>query len=227
MAAYKTTALADIEKEYGAKMAPEGGWSLAKNFPGGASAEEKHTLENCSVFDLCHMARVRVTGADVLKKLSSVLDFDTEGVEADMAVCGFYGEENCTVLVMAEDDVLLLTAKNSTVQSISGEFADLEFFDLSEALAMLEVAGDKLVDVLADFDIPAEDIPQGEGVVKRLVAEVNTILFAGSTLPVPSVVLIFNAEYAEGMWEEFVETWPVKPAGFAAWNALVSKAINE
>ena len=226
MAAYKTTVLADIEKEYGAKMAPEGGWSLAKNFPGGASAEEKHTLENCSVFDLCHTARFRVTGSDLLKKLAALLSFDIECAALDTVVKGSFSGESCTILVMAEDDVLFLTGKRTTALAVSEELSDAEFFDLSDALAQLDVAGAGLAGVLADFDIPQEEIPSGNSVVKRLVAEVNTILFADQDSEIPKVTLIFNAEYAEGMWEEFVETYPVKPAGFAAWNAVFADSDN-
>lgn len=224
MGAYKTTFLADIEKEYGAKMAPEGGWSLAKNFPGGSSAEEKHTLENCSVFDLCHKAVFRVTGTEVLKKLSAVLEFNADDAALNMAVSGVFAGEKCIVLTMAEDDVLLLTECHKTAETISSELPDVDFYDLSDALARLEVAGAKLAAVLADFDIPEEEIPQGNTVVKRVVAEVNTILFAAPDRSIPSVTLLFNAEYAEGMWEEFVETYPVKPAGFAAWNSLFCKS---
>lgn len=222
MGAYKTTVLADIEKEYGAKMAPEGGWSLAKNFPGGATAEEKHTIENCSVFDLCHKAIYRVTGTDVLKKLSPILGFNIDEAALNTAVSGVYSEEKCTVLTMAEDDVLLLSEHRKTAKLISDELPEIEFYDLSDALARLDVAGAKLASVLADFDIPEEEIPQGSKVVKRVVAEVNTILFAMKNESVPGVTLIFNSEYAEGMWEEFVETYPVKPAGFTAWNNLFS-----
>lgn len=222
MAAYKTTCLAQIEKEYGAKTAPECGWSLAKNFPGGASAEEKHTLEHCSVFDRCHTMRIRITGKDVLAKLSGVTGFE---VVPELAVIrGEFSGDGFTLLSMAEDDVLLLAGDRSTVDTLSKELADLEFTDLSEVLAQLDIAGAELESVLGDFDIQPEEIPDENSIVRRAVAEVNSIMVRNTALPVPCVTLIFTSEYAEGMWEEFVETFPVKPAGFAAWNALVKKA---
>lgn len=222
MAAFKTTVLADIEKEYDAKMAPAGGWSLAKNFPGGVSAEERHTIDNCSVFDRCHTARFRVTGLDVFQKLSSVIKFEAAKVDPDDVAVGVYGEEDITLLCMAENDCMLLSEKRLTAEDIAKKLPDLEFFDLSDVLAQLDVAGAKLADVLSDFEIAFEELPEQGKLLKRLVAEVNTILLLNDSYPVPAVTLIFNAEYAEGMWEEFVDTFPVKPAGFSAREKLVS-----
>ena len=224
MVAFKTTVLADIEKEYDAKMAPTGGWSLAKNFPGGVSAEERHTVDNCSVFDRCHTARFRVTGTDVFKKISVIAKFETETIAVDDALAGIFGEEQITLLCMAENDCILLTEKRIVAEQIAGKLSDLEFTDLSDVLAQLDVAGAKLADVLSDFDIAFEEFPEAGKILKRIVAEVNSILFVNTEFSIPAITLIFNAEYAEGMWEEFVDTFPVKPAGFSAREKLVSIA---
>lgn len=220
MAAFKTTVLADIEKEYDAKMAPAGGWSLAKNFPGGVSAEERHTVENCSVFDRCHTARFRVTGTDVFKKISAIAKFETETIAADDLLAGSFGDEQIILLCMAVNDCMLLTEKRSVAEQIAGKLSDLEFTDLSDVLAQLDVAGAKLSDVLADFEIAFEELPVAGKILKRVVAEVNSILFVNTEFSIPAITLIFSAEYAEGMWEEFVDTYPVKPAGFSAREKL-------
>ena len=226
MAVLKTV-LADIEKEYDAKMAPSGAWSLAKNFPGGVTAEEHHTLEKCSVFDRCHTARYRVTGTDVFNKLSSIISFEVSEIFADDVVSGAFSGEDVSLLCMADDDCILLTEKRPAAEAIAKELPDLEFFDLSDALAQLDVAGAELASVLEDFEITQDDIPEKGKLAKRIVAEVNSIYFVNESFPVPALTLIFNAEYAEGMWEEFVDTFPVKPAGFAAREKLVAKENTE
>ena len=224
----KKTCLYDIEKEYDAKTAPVGGWNLAKNFPGGATAEVKHTLENCSVFDRCHTARIRVCGKEIVKRISSLECVEMEQeIVVPAAVSVKFKASEITIIAMMEDDILLLADNPKD----AGEFAELlgevESADLSEQLAQLEIAGKALTDVLADFEITPEEIPSGSSVVRRPVAEVNSIMICNRRFQVPAVTLIFTSEYAEGMWEEFVDTYPVKPAGYAAYDTLTSKNSAE
>ena len=224
----KKTCLYDIEKEYDAKTAPVGGWNLAKNFPGGATAEVKHTLENCSVFDRCHTARIRVFGKEIVKRISSLECIEMEQeIVVPAAVSVKFKASEITIIAMMEDDILLLADNPKD----AGEFAELlgevESADLSEQLAQLEIAGKALTDVLADFEITPEEIPSGSSVVRRPVAEVNSIMICNRRFQVPAVTLIFTSEYAEGMWEEFVDTYPVKPAGYAAYDTLTSKNSAE
>ena len=220
----KKTCLYDIEKEYDAKTAPVGGWNLAKNFPGGATAEVKHTLENCAVFDRCHTARIRICGKGIAEKISAL---DEVAVEQEIvvpcAVSARFNDKDITLIAMIEDDILLLADDIKDAELLISRLGDVETVDLSEQLAQLEIAGKSLVDVLADFEIPAEEIPDGTAVVRRPVAEVNSIMICNCRFQVPAVTLIFTSEYAEGMWEEFVDTYPVKPAGYAAYDALTSK----
>ena len=224
----KKTCLYDIEKEYDAKTAPVGGWNLAKNFPGGATAEVKHTLENCSVFDRCHTARIRVFGKEIVKRISSLECIEMEQeIVVPAAVSVKFKASEITIIAMMEDDILLLADNPKD----AGEFAELlgevESADLSEQLAQLEIAGKALTDVLADFEITPEEIPSGSSVVRRPVAEVKSIMICNRRFQVPAVTLIFTSEYAEGMWEEFVDTYPVKPAGYAAYDTLTSKNSAE
>ncbi len=220
----KKTCLYDIEKEYDAKTAPVGGWNLAKNFPGGATAEVKHTLENCSVFDRCHTARIRVCGKEIIKRISSLENVELEQeITVPAAVSAKYKESDITIVAMMEDDILLLADNPKDAGELIGQLDEVESVDLSEQLARLDIAGKALADVLADFEIASEEIPSGCAVVRRPVAEVNSIMICNSRFQVPAVTLIFTSEYAEGMWEEFVDTYPVKPAGYAAYDTLTSK----
>ena len=117
MGAYKITCLSLIEKEYKAKMTPCGAWHLAKNFPGGATAEERHTRTYCSVFNRCHTSRMRVVGKGVVEEISRLISDGTE-YPADSAVCCKSGNTWYTMLVMAEDDVLLLAESSEKIQEL-------------------------------------------------------------------------------------------------------------
>ena len=125
------------------------------------------------------------------------------------------------------DDILVLADSEGDVDKLVELLGEVEVSDLSSQLAQLEIAGKKLVDVMADFDVPEEEIPQGNIVVRRPVAEVNSILICSRRFQVPAVTLIFTSEYAEGMWEEFVDTYPVKPAGYAAYDTLTAQNNTE
>lgn len=216
----KKTCLYDIEKEYDAKTAPVAGWNLAKNFPGGASAEVRHTLENCSVFDRCHTVRARICGSGIMDKLSKITG---EEIAIPSAVPAKFEDVELTIIAMMVDDILVLADSEGDVDKLVELLGEVEVSDLSSQLAQLEIAGKKLVDVMADFDVPEEEIPQGNIVVRRPVAEVNSILICSRRFQVPAVTLIFTSEYAEGMWEEFVDTYPVKPAGYAAYDTLTAQ----
>lgn len=220
----KKTCLYDIEKEYDAKTAPVAGWNLAKNFPGGATAEVKHTLENCSVFDRCHTVRVRICGEGIMEKLSGVTG---ERMTVPFAVAVALEDVELTVIAMMENDLLVLADNENSVNKLVELLGNVEVSDLSDQLAQLEIAGKKLVDVMADFDVPEEEIPQGNSVVRRPVAEVNSIMICNHRFQVPALTLVFTSEYAEGMWEEFVDTYPVKPAGYAAYDILTSKSNSD
>ena len=227
MASHKVTCLSLIEREYDAKMAPVGAWQLAKNFPGGATSEERHTRTYCSVFNRCHTERMRVTGKGIVAAVSRLITGTEELYPVDSCVYGASGNDKFTMLVMADDDILLLSDRRGAAAELLAEVDGIELCDLSDVLAHLVVAGEKLDDVLNEFDLAPENRPETGKTVRTPVAEVNTILLNAPELPVPALSLIFNAEYAEGMWEEFVDTHPVKPAGFAAYDALTQEDAAE
>ena len=179
-------------------------------------------MENCSVFDRCHTARFRVSGKGTFEKIKLLLEINDDIITQDK-VFRSSGADRFDFIAMAEDDGLLLAGDRNALSSLQEKLAGLEICDLSDDLAHLDIAGAKLESVLEEFDIAPEEIPLGNQVLKKCVAEVNAILIQSVRFKTPAVTLIFNAEYAEGMWEEFVETYPVKPAGFSAYDALTEE----
>lgn len=228
MGALKTTVLTGYEVELGAKMTPRGGWNTAFYYPEGIIAEHLHTRSACSVFDLCSAGKFRVAGEGVAAALDALYarpsaDLAVGGARRNLLLSETGGVIDCPLVVrMAETDFLVLSA----AETAAAEFARLsaavkkraEIQDLSLLLACLGLEGPEAEEVLAALG--AEGLPE-HGCCKSL--EIDgfraIVLRAGSTGE-DGFRLLFNAEYADQLWDLLLETEPVKPAGFGALDSL-------
>ena len=86
----RTTPLHDLHRALGARLTGFHGWEMPLSFAG-VRAEHEAVRAAAGLFDLCHMGRLRLTGADVLPLLAAVSPSDLTGM-AD-------GEARYTVLL--------------------------------------------------------------------------------------------------------------------------------
>lgn len=70
------TALYALHAELGAKFVSFAGFSMPLNFTLGILAEHRHTRTHASLFDVSHMSRFRVQGADAVFALESICPAD-------------------------------------------------------------------------------------------------------------------------------------------------------
>ena len=73
MSELKRTQLYDIHVAAGAELVDFGGWEMPIQYPSGIIAEHLYTRQVCSLFDVSHMGRLRITGPERKAFLQHVL----------------------------------------------------------------------------------------------------------------------------------------------------------
>lgn len=80
----KSTPLARLHRELGAKMVPFAGYELPLQFKEGIVAEHLHTRDSASLFDVSHMGQVVVRGPDLEDALEKLIPCDIRGMGTGM-----------------------------------------------------------------------------------------------------------------------------------------------
>ena len=212
--------LFELEREYGARFSPHQCWQLAEQFPGGKSSELRQLREHCGIVDRSHCGLFRCCG----KAAAELPGYCENWPEAPFAfpqvaevVGNFPPKPPSRFHLLAMDAADYLLAE----QSAAGETAGPELAPLHELLCHLAVCGKRAEAVLTGpFAVRAEDLPAPGTWRKITLSEVNAVCFRPPAFPLVEYHLLFDADYAEGMWEEFCDTPEVKPIGFAAYEEI-------
>ena len=69
----KTTPLAQLHRTLGGKMVPFAGWEMPVQFPMGVMQEHLHTRAHAGLFDVSHMAQLRLEGANRVEALERLM----------------------------------------------------------------------------------------------------------------------------------------------------------
>ncbi|MDP6618176.1 MAG: glycine cleavage system protein T, partial [Nitrospinota bacterium] len=83
--ALNKTLLNGWHRENGARMVPFGGWDMPVNYAPGILAEHLATRKGAGLFDISHMGRFRVSGADALAFLQHTLTYDASALTPGLA----------------------------------------------------------------------------------------------------------------------------------------------
>jgi aminomethyltransferase len=146
--------------EQGAKLVDFAGWEMPIQYPAGIVGEHLTTRKLAGLFDVSHMGRFSIRGANA----AAFLDYALTGYAGGLAT----GDSHYTILAQpdggAVDDAwlyrfnqdgftLVVNASNKEkdrkhLQGLIASFAAVEMEDLSEKLAMLALQGPKSEDIL-------------------------------------------------------------------------------
>ena len=164
----KHTPLSDVHPNYGAKMVEFGGWSMPVQY-GPILDEVRCVRERAGLFDLSHMGRVTLRGADAVRLADRVLTSFVAKIPTNAIRYGLLCKEDGfpiddILVYRGEDDVFLVVNAANTDRDLAWirEHAanfEVEIDDQTDELAMLALQGQKSVDVLArvtnDCDVSA------------------------------------------------------------------------
>ena len=76
----RRTPLYDFHLANGARMVPFAGWDMPVQYPDGIRTEHLATRAGAGLFDVSHMAQVRLTGADRDSTLEALTPTDVAGI---------------------------------------------------------------------------------------------------------------------------------------------------
>lgn len=146
------TRLYDWHVEHGAKMVAFAGWSMPVQYPSGVTREHIATRTAAGLFDICHMGRLRIRGADAATVLAEQLTNDARDLPVGRAHYTLLANEEGGALDDAYlyrlDDVdylLVVNAANHTSDRTRLESActghAVQLLDVSEEMGMLALQG--------------------------------------------------------------------------------------
>ncbi len=226
----RSTPLFENHIAAGARMAPFAGWNMPINYPGGIIAEHQHTRNRASVFDICHMGELRIFGPGAAAALDRRLARPV--LDQKLGVCryNFLLNENGGVIddlivyKMAEEDFFLvvnaanLAADREELAAALPEKVQLE--DLSEYLAKIDLQGPASAEVLNQLGIPNTELPRYFHCRTIAISGIPCILSRTGYTGELGFEIYFDAERAGELWDIFLVTQPVRPAGLGARDTL-------
>jgi len=166
----KQTPLYDKHVSLNARMVEFAGWEMPVQYPTGIVEEHLQTRKNAGLFDISHMGRFSVSGAESLSFLQKVLTNNAAALEPGKAQYTMIANErggavdDAYLYCLDEQQYLLVVnAANRDkdwdhFQEILPEYAGIECRDRTEELAMLSVQGPRsreiVLEVLGDEALP-------------------------------------------------------------------------
>jgi aminomethyltransferase len=224
--------LHDRHVALGAKFSPFGGWTMPLEYAGGGVLREHAAVrEAVGLFDVSHLGKVRVTGADAVAFLNARLTNDLTKVGAGQAQYTLCCDESGGVVDdliayrFGDDHVLLVPNAANAAEVVrrlqTGAPDGIVITDEHEAYAVLAVQGPRSALVL-----PAIGLPAGHPYLSFRTAE-----FEGAPVVVcrtgytgeHGYELIVPAGSAGALWDALLragEQYGLRPAGLAARDTL-------
>lgn len=232
MSDLKRTQLYDLHVQSGASMVDFGGWEMPVQYPTGIVAEHLYTRHACSLFDVSHMGRLLIEGAERVQFLQHVLTSNVMALDLNQAqYCIIPDENGCAVddayLYRFEEDRFLLVVNAANTEKdlvhltkiVSGY--DCTITDITKDYASIAVQGPKSREILAELS-------GGEAVTEPMKNALNTLQMEGRTVRVsktgytgePLGYEVFVAsEEAQWLWNRLIELG-ARPAGLGARDTL-------
>ncbi len=206
----------------GGRLVPFAGYQMAVQFEG-LMAEHQKVRESVGVFDVSHMGRVEVKGAQALEFLDYLVTNDVASLKEHQALytvmCYPDGGIVDDLLVYRLPEhylVVINAANNEKDQAWMREQAanfKVELIDRTNELAQLAVQGPKTEQVLArliSFELSSIGFYEG---AETELAGVHMFISRTGYTGEDGFELYFPAEHAEAVWDKLFEAG--KPEGIA------------
>lgn len=232
MSELKRTQLYNAHIAAGASMVDFGGWEMPVQYPSGIVAEHLYTRHACSLFDVSHMGRLLIEGAERLEFLQHVLTSNVAGLELNKAqYCIIPDEDGSAIddayLYRFEEDKLLLVVNAANTDKDKAHLNGIiknyncTMTDISREWAAIAVQGPRSKELLMQLS-------SGEAITEPMKNALNTLQLEGHTVkaaktgytgePLGYEIYIKSGE-AEWLWNRLIELG-ARPAGLGARDTL-------
>lgn len=173
MSETKRTPLYDLHRELGGRMVPFAGWELPVQYTAGIIAEHRQARERAALFDVSHMAQLRITGPDPARALEALVPAELVTLPG--------GRARYTVLTNDQggviDDLIVTQADDHLFMVVNASRAEV---DLAHLRTGLDPAHH--VEHLADRALLALQGPQAASCLARLCPDVGRLRFMESAI---------------------------------------------
>jgi glycine cleavage system T protein (aminomethyltransferase) len=229
------TALAARHRQSGARMVDFAGWDMPVQYPTGILAEHAAVRTRCGMFDLSHMGRVYVRGADTLALAQECCTRDLARIPSGEAAYGLLCSEDGGIV----DDVIaykLGPAEVMFVFNASNRLVDSDFFiaerdrlgldaqvvDRTLETALVGVQGPSAQAVLQSRTEVDLEAMAGYAFTNGQVCGVRALISRTGYTGEDGFEVMVDAEQAERVWTELTEA--AVPCGLGARDTLRTEA---
>ena len=226
----KNTQLLDKHLELNARMVPFAGWNMPVQYSEGIIAEHNHTRESVSIFDICHMGELRVSGDGAADALEKCFPRSVTSQEIGSCRYNFLLSDSGTVvddliIYRMDDDEFLIVVNAGTKDGDIERLKELlpeeiEISDESAATAKIDLQGPKSADVLKEIGLNADELPGYYRWMNTNIAEKPVLLSRTGYTGELGFEIYCRSEDAETIWDYLLEQNEVKPAGLGARDTL-------
>ena len=226
-----TTPLNAEHEKLGASFTDFGGWSMPVRY--GSDLDEHHQVRNSAgVFDISHMAEIRVRGEDAAAYLDYALVSKLSELETSRAkytiICNDQGGaiDDLIVYRMADDEFLIVAnAANRHAVVVAmmerqEKFANVEVLDESEDWALIALQGPKSQAILEALS--AKDLSGAKyySILEAQLSGVEVLLARTGYTGEDGFEIFVPEEHAVTIWQLLISQPEVKPSGLAARDTL-------
>jgi len=229
----KKTALTEIHRKLGAKMAEFAGYEMPINYT--SQVEEHHTVRNgVGVFDVSHMGEFVLKGNGAGALIQKVTSNDVYALSPGKAQYSCMPNEaggivDDLLVYHLEDGNYMLVVNASNIQKdwdhIQKYNSDgVEMHNISDKTGLLAVQGPKAAEALQSLtDTDLQAIPYYQFTKNRFAGVDNVIISATGYTGAGGFEIYFPAEHAETIWNKIFEAgtpYGIRPIGLAARDTL-------
>jgi aminomethyltransferase len=222
----RRTPLYALHIHLGAKMVPFAGYEMPLQYPGGIRHEHEHIRAAAGLFDVSHMGRIRVRGADAAAALEGLVTGDIVNLpEYGQRYTLFTNDDGGVI-----DDLMVARTADGLMLVVNAACKDADLAYLERHLDGCEV------ELLSESALLALQGPAAATVIQRYNPEVNDLAFlqAGEfeLEGIPCFVtrsgytgedgfeIAVPADRAEALAGQLLEQEEVEPAGLGARDSL-------
>lgn len=175
----KKTALYDLHIEQGAKMVPFAGYSMPIQFPLGIVKEHLHTRTAAGLFDVSHMAQIKLKGENAAKALETLMPIDIIGLEPMQQRYALFTNRRGGVM----DDLMVTNAGDHLLLVVNAACQEQDIKRLRE-----RIGDDCEIEVMEDHALLALQGPEAGAVMARLDSATKEMLFmTGAKLKIDGI----------------------------------------
>jgi aminomethyltransferase len=228
MSANRRTALYDWHTAHGGRMVPFGGWDMPVQYSG-IVAEHTAVRTAAGLFDISHMARVSLGGADALPLLETVFTNSVATMKPGQVryglVCNDAGGIKDDILVYRWPDGYAVVINASNREKIVGWMRshaagkDVRFDDQTDSTVMVAVQGPRSVELVSGlFAADVTGLKYYSATPTRYKDQGCAVSRTGYTGEDGFEVMVPNA-LGLTLWEELIRRGAV-PCGLGARDTL-------